>query len=99
MVYENRVSIEDIKKIQLRSSTGELVYLDGLVNFTKSKALATINHYDRQRQVTVFADLLVMIGFMLLMGMMEKNAVLLVDFANEPIDRWLRKFYEGTIEE
>ncbi len=54
---ENRVSMEDIKKIQLRSSTGELVYLDGLVNFTKSKALATINHFDRQRQVTVFADL------------------------------------------
>ena len=54
---ENRVSMEDIKKIQLRSSTGELVYLDGLVNFTKSKALATINHYDRQRQVTIFADL------------------------------------------
>jgi len=44
---ENRVSIEDIKKIQLRSNTGELVYLDGLVNFTESRALATINHFDR----------------------------------------------------
>jgi len=54
---ENRVSLEDIKKIQLRSSRGELVYLDGLVNFTKSRALATINHFDRQRQVTIFADL------------------------------------------
>ncbi|PHS41324.1 MAG: acriflavin resistance protein [Sulfurovum sp.] len=54
---ENRVSLEDLKKIQLRSSKGELVHLDGLVNFTKSKALATINHYDRQRQVTVYADL------------------------------------------
>jgi len=54
---ENRVSMGDIKKIQLRSSTGELVYLDGLVKFTKSKALATINHFDRQRQVTIFADL------------------------------------------
>jgi len=54
---ENRVSIEDIKKIQLRSNTGELVYLDGLVNFTESRALATINHFDRQRQVTVYADL------------------------------------------
>ncbi len=54
---ENRVSMEDIKKIQLRSSTGKLVYLDGLVNFTKSTALATINHFDRQRQVTVYADL------------------------------------------
>jgi len=54
---ENRVSLEDIKKIQLRSSRGELVYLDGLVNFTKSRALATINHFDRQRQVTIFSDL------------------------------------------
>ena len=54
---ENRVSMEDIRKIQLRSNRGELVYLDGLVNFTQSKALATINHFDRQRQVTVFADL------------------------------------------
>ncbi len=54
---ENRVSMEDIKKIQLRSSTGELVFLDGLVNFKKSTALATINHFDRQRQVIVYADL------------------------------------------
>jgi len=53
----NRVSIADIKKIQVRASNGSLVYLDGLVNFSNSKALATINHFDRQRQVTVFADL------------------------------------------
>ena len=54
---ENRVSIDDIKKLQLRAKNGELVYLDGLVTFTKSNALATINHFDRQRQVTVFSDL------------------------------------------
>ena len=53
----NRISIDDIKKIQLRTPQGELVYLDGLVTFTKSEALATINHFDRQRQVTVFSDL------------------------------------------
>lgn len=53
----NRVSIEDIKKLQLRSKSGELVYLDGLVEFKKGKTLATINHFDRQRQVTIFADL------------------------------------------
>ncbi len=178
---KNRISIEDIKKIQLRTPQGKLVYLDGLVTFTKSKALATINHFDRQRQVTVFSDLFgldlggavaytregidkllpksvsyrftgfaeemektgkafgaalglsvilmfiilailyesliqpiiimvalplsiigvmlalylsglqfslfVMIGFMLLMGMVGKNAVLLVDFANEAMAR------------
>ena len=54
---KNRVSIDDIKKLQLRAKNGELVYLDGLVTFTKSNALATINHFDRQRQVTVFSDL------------------------------------------
>jgi len=178
---KNRVSLEDIKKIQLRTNSGELVYLDGLVTFTNSMALATINHFDRQRQVIVYADLFgldlggavaytkegidkllppsvsyrftgfaeemvktgqafgaaiglsvilmfiilailyesliqpviimmalplsivgvmlalflsgqqfslfVMIGFMLLMGMVGKNAVLLVDFANSAMDR------------
>jgi HAE1 family hydrophobic/amphiphilic exporter-1 len=54
---ENRVTIDDIKKLQLRAKNGQLVYLDGLVTFTKSNALATINHFDRQRQVTVFSDL------------------------------------------
>ena len=53
----SRVSLEDIKKIQLRDGNGDLVYLDGLVSFSHSKALATINHFDRQRQVTIFADL------------------------------------------
>jgi HAE1 family hydrophobic/amphiphilic exporter-1 len=174
-----RVSIEDIKKIQLRAANGELVYLDGLVQFEQSRSLASIYHFDRQRQVTVYSDLFgldlggavkyteagikdllppsvsykftgfaeemvktgkafgaalglsvilmfiilailyesliqpiiimmalplsiigvmvalfmtgehfslfVMIGFMLLMGMVGKNAVLLVDFANEAI--------------
>ncbi len=53
----NRVGIDDIKKIQLRAENGELIYLDGLVTLRDSKSLASINHYDRQRQVTVFADL------------------------------------------
>ncbi|WP_457745971.1 efflux RND transporter permease subunit [Sulfurimonas sp.] len=53
----NRKSIEDIKKIQLRSSNGELVFLDGVVDIKKSFAQATINHFNRQRQVTIFSDL------------------------------------------
>ena len=53
----NRVKIEDIKKLQLRSKTGELVYLDGLVDFVENRALASIYHFDRQRQVSVYADL------------------------------------------
>ncbi|NOR58252.1 MAG: MMPL family transporter [Sulfurimonas sp.] len=54
---DNRVSIDDIKKIQLRADNGQFIYLDGLVTFTKSKSLASINHFDRQRQVTIFSDL------------------------------------------
>jgi len=54
---KDRVNIDDIKKIQLRAKNGKLVYLDGLVTLHNSNALASINHYDRQRQVTVFADL------------------------------------------
>ena len=178
---ENRISIDDIKKIQLRAENGQFIYLDGLVTFTHSKALSSINHFDRQRQVTIYSDLFgldlggavahvragidpllpegvtyrftgfaeemektgkafgaaiglsvilmfiilavlyesliqpiiimmalplsiigvmlalyasglqfslfVMIGFMLLMGMVGKNAVLLVDFANGAIER------------
>ncbi|DAB27432.1 MAG: acriflavin resistance protein [Sulfurimonas sp. RIFOXYD12_FULL_33_39] len=54
---KNRVSVEDIKKLQLRAANGDLVYLDGLVEFKKGQTLATINHFDRQRQVTIYADL------------------------------------------
>ncbi|MEA3523693.1 MAG: efflux RND transporter permease subunit, partial [Campylobacterota bacterium] len=54
---KDRVSLEDIKKIQLKASNGRLIYLDGLVDFSNSTALAAINHFDRQRQVTIFADL------------------------------------------
>ena len=53
----HRMSIEDIKKIQLRAKNGELVYLDGLVEFKETKSLATIYHFDRQRQVTIYSDL------------------------------------------
>lgn len=178
---KDRVSIDDLKKIQLRAKNGELVYLDGLVKFHHTKSLASIYHYNRQRQVTIYSDLFgldlggavkytlaginkllpkgvnykftgfaeemgktmkafgvaiglstilmfiilailyesliqpviimmalplsiigvllalylshlhfslfVMIGFMLLMGMVGKNAVLLVDFANEAVER------------
>ncbi len=178
---KNRVHVEDIQKIQLRAKNGELVYLDGLVKFTNTTSLASIYHFDRQRQVSIYADLFgldlggavnytkehidelmpkgvsyrftgfaeemvktgeafvaalglsvilmfiilailyesliqpiiimvslplsiigvmialylsgqqfslfVMIGFMLLMGMVGKNAVLLVDFANSALER------------
>ncbi len=176
-----RQKVEDIKRLQIRAANGELVYLDGLITTKIDYIMAAINHFDRERQVIVFADLFgldlgsavsytkakidellpegvtyrftgfaeemektgkafgmaiglsvilmfiilailyesliqpviimaalplsiigvmlallvsgerfslfVMIGFMLLMGMVGKNAVLLVDFANHAIDQ------------
>ena len=54
---KNRQSISDLKKIQLRTDNGDLVFLSGLINITKGSSQATIYHYNRQRQVTVYADL------------------------------------------
>ncbi|MDY0326778.1 MAG: efflux RND transporter permease subunit [Arcobacteraceae bacterium] len=54
---ENRQQLEDIKKLQVRSDDGKLILLDGLVSFENSESLASINRFDRQRQVTVMADL------------------------------------------
>ncbi len=54
---KQRVSIEDIKKIELRSKNGQLVYLSGVVSFETTTALASIYHFDRQRQVSIYADL------------------------------------------
>jgi HAE1 family hydrophobic/amphiphilic exporter-1 len=53
----HRVAIEDLTKIQLRATNGELVYLSGLVRFKETSSQASIYHYDRQRQVSVYADL------------------------------------------
>ncbi|MDD5405619.1 MAG: efflux RND transporter permease subunit [Sulfurovaceae bacterium] len=187
-----RQSLQDIKMLQIRSSTtGELVFLDGLIDTKIENTMANINRTDRERQVTVFADLFgldlgsavsyteakintllpkgvtyrfvgfaeemqktgsefgsalflsvvlmfiilailyeslvqpfiimvalplsitgvllalflsgqhfslfVMIGFMLLMGMVGKNAVLLVDFANHAVDNG-KKIDEALIE-
>lgn len=53
-----RQTIDDIKMLQIKSSTtGEMIFLDGLIDIKKENTLATINRVDRQRQVTVTADL------------------------------------------
>ena len=53
----DRANINSLKKLQLRARDGKLVYLDGLVEIKKGYSQATIYHYDRQRQVSVYADL------------------------------------------
>jgi len=54
---KQRENLDILNKIQLRTNKGKLIYLSGLITISKSYAQATINHYDRQRQVTIYSDL------------------------------------------
>ena len=53
----HRADVQTIKKMQMRTADGKLVSLDGLVDFEEGSAMAAINRFDRNRQVTVYADL------------------------------------------
>ncbi|CAA6802407.1 MAG: Acriflavin resistance protein / Multidrug efflux system CmeDEF [uncultured Sulfurovum sp.] len=50
---EYRNSIEDIKKLQIHSNTGELISLEGLIEFHQTQSVASINRYDRERKIMV----------------------------------------------
>ncbi|MCH9740116.1 MAG: efflux RND transporter permease subunit, partial [Epsilonproteobacteria bacterium] len=52
-----RESIEDMKKLQVRSSDGSFVSLEGLVTFEQKESTASINRFDRERKVLVTAGL------------------------------------------
>jgi HAE1 family hydrophobic/amphiphilic exporter-1 len=52
-----RESIDSLKQLQVRSSSGTLLYLDGMISFEDSLGASSINRLDRQRQITIQADL------------------------------------------
>ena len=52
-----RESIEDMKKLQVRSSDGRFVSLEGLVTFEQKESTASINRFDRERKVLVTGGL------------------------------------------
>lgn len=52
-----RKTIDDLKKIQISSSSGELISLDGLVNLEITKGTASINRFDRERKILVTSNL------------------------------------------
>ncbi|MBU1666956.1 efflux RND transporter permease subunit [bacterium] len=52
-----RESIEEIKKLQVRSSNGEFVALEGLITFEQGEGTASINRYDRERKIMVTTGL------------------------------------------
>jgi hydrophobic/amphiphilic exporter-1 (mainly G- bacteria), HAE1 family len=54
---KNRKSIEDMKKLQVKTSSGKLVFLDGVVNFEQTYNPASINRFDRERKILVKSNL------------------------------------------
>ncbi len=54
---EYRSMINDMKKIQLQTSTGELVMLDGLITLETTEGAASINRFDRERKILVTSNL------------------------------------------
>jgi len=54
---EYRKSVEDLKRLEVKTSDGNFVALEGLVNFERSTGPASINHFNRQRQISIQANL------------------------------------------
>lgn len=54
---EYRVMVEDLKKMHIRTPSGESVLLDGIVNFETAEGAASINRYDRERKILITSNL------------------------------------------
>lgn len=52
----DRISLNDIKKLQVKNAKGELMFVDGLVNIETTVAPSVISRFDRQRSITVYAS-------------------------------------------
>jgi HAE1 family hydrophobic/amphiphilic exporter-1 len=54
---EYRSVIDDLKKMQIQTQTGEMVMLDGLITLETTEGAASINRFDRERKILVTANL------------------------------------------
>ncbi|MDH5465203.1 MAG: efflux RND transporter permease subunit, partial [Thiovulaceae bacterium] len=54
---EHRKTVDDLKRLEVKSAAGDFVPLEGLVRFTQTKGPVSINHYNRQRQITIQANI------------------------------------------
>ncbi len=52
-----RKTVDDLKRLEVKTINGDYIALEGLVNFVESKGPVSINHYNRQRQISIEANL------------------------------------------
>ena len=53
---DKRISVDDIKKIQIKNKNGDMMFIDGLIEIEQTQSPSTINRYNRQRSVTIYAN-------------------------------------------
>ena len=75
-----RVSADDLEKIQIKNKDGDLMFLDGLVQIEESSAPSMISRLDRQKNIIVYASPIK--GSGLSLGQMMQKTI-------EHKDRWL----------
>jgi len=54
---KNRKTVDDLRALEVKSIKGDYVSLDGLVEFKETEGPVSINHYNRQRQITIQANI------------------------------------------
>ena len=52
-----RKTVDDLKRLEVKNAHGEFVPIEGLVDFVRSTGPVSINHYNRQRQISIEANL------------------------------------------
>ncbi len=53
---DKRIDERDLRRLQVRSQNGDLIFLDGLVEIEESTTATTINRYNRQRSITLAVE-------------------------------------------
>lgn len=73
----DRISLNDIKKLQVKNAKGELMFVEGLVEIETTTAPSIISRFDRQRSVTIYAyplkDSGISLGDMMAVTAQEKD--------------------------
>ena len=54
---ENRKTVDDLRVLEVKSMKGQYVPLEGIVKFKETTGPVSINHYNRQRQITINANI------------------------------------------
>jgi len=52
-----RKTVEDLKRLEVKTAYGDFIPIEGLVTFEESTGPVSINHYNRQRQISIEANL------------------------------------------